>query len=172
MKGIETHNTYITYSINTRISNLGAPRRSTSRLSQRCVALLRNPEKQKKKEERKKQEVEKRKRKPIDVCFLKVRRGTCTSVLVRRTYPLTHHHYSLCFQINVQLLTGRSITVSVSPNDTIEELTLKILVKEGINPDQQSLLYSGLRLHEVDTVDDCHIQEQSRLFLTLRLRGG
>jgi hypothetical protein len=152
---------------------MGAPRRSTSRLSQRRVALLRNSEKQKKKEEHEKREAEKRKRKPIDVrFFLSWKRNThvqraCSQDLFSHTSL-----FFVCFQINVQLLTGRSITVSVSPDDTIEELTLKILAKEGINPDQQRLLYSGLRLHEDDTVDDCRIQEQSRLFLTLRLRGG
>lgn len=72
----------------------------------------------------------------------------------------------------VQILSGRCITLSVSPDDTIEEVTQKIKMKEGINPDQQLLLYNGLRLHSDGTVDEHNIQSNSKLFLTVRGLGG
>jgi hypothetical protein len=75
-------------------------------------------------------------------------------------------------QVNVQILTGRLITLSVSPDDTVEELHEKIRMKEGINPDQLILHFSGRKLHEDATIDDYLIQEHATLFLTLRNRGG
>lgn len=72
----------------------------------------------------------------------------------------------------VQILSGRCINLSVSPDDTIEEVYQKIKMKEGINPDQQMLLFNGLRLHEDATVDDYNIYESSKLFLTVRGIGG
>jgi hypothetical protein len=72
----------------------------------------------------------------------------------------------------VQILTGRLITLSVSPDDTLEEVTEKIQMKEGISPDQQILLFNGRKLQLDATLDDYHIQEYATLFLTLRNRGG
>ena len=62
--------------------------------------------------------------------------------------------------------------ISVSPDDTVEDVQKKIEMKEGINPDQQLLLFNGLKLQLDDTVADCYIHENSTLFLTLRNRGG
>jgi hypothetical protein len=74
--------------------------------------------------------------------------------------------------VNVQNLTGRLITLSVSPDDTVEEVYEKIKMKEGINPDQQILLFNGRKLHEDATFDDYLIQEYATPFLTLRNCGG
>lgn len=75
-------------------------------------------------------------------------------------------------EISVQILTGRCINLSVSPDDTIEEVFEKIKMKEGINPDQQMLLFKGLRLYEECVVDDYNIYANSKLFLTVRGLGG
>lgn len=75
-------------------------------------------------------------------------------------------------EVFVQILTGRCISLSVSPDDTIEEVSDKIKMKEGINPDQQMLLFNGLRLHEDAKVDDYNIYDGSKLFLTVRGIGG
>ena len=77
-----------------------------------------------------------------------------------------------CFQVHVQIPTGRLITIGVSPDDTLEEVSYKIQMKEGIIPDQQLLLFKGIKLDMCDTVDDYNIQEGSTIFLTLRNRGG
>lgn len=69
-------------------------------------------------------------------------------------------------------MTGRQIALSVSPDDSIEHVMEKIKMKEGINPDQQNLLFNGLQLHPLDCVDDYHIQENMTVFLTLRNLGG
>ena len=75
-------------------------------------------------------------------------------------------------EVFVQILTGRGFSISVSPDDTIEQVTEKIKMKEGINPDQQMLMFKGLILHLDGTVDEYNIQANSKLFLTLRGLGG
>ena len=46
---------------------MGAPRRISSRLSQRRISLVRNSQKAKLKEEKEQKEAQRRKRRPIDV---------------------------------------------------------------------------------------------------------
>lgn len=75
-------------------------------------------------------------------------------------------------EVYVQILTGRCITLSVSPDDDIQAVMEKIRAKEGINPDQQLLLFSGKKLRPDCTVDEYMIQANSKLFLTLRGLGG
>ena len=49
-------------------------------------------------------------------------------------------------QIFVKTLTGKTITLDVEPSDSIENVKQKIQDKEGIFPDEQSLLAGGRRL--------------------------
>ena len=74
--------------------------------------------------------------------------------------------------------------MSVSPDDTIEDVTQKIYFKEGINPDQQILFFNGKKLDSSDTYTtlyDYHITPNNTkqctcptttLFLTIRNLGG
>ena len=79
---------------------------------------------------------------------------------------------SVDISVSVKMLTGQTILVDTNTADTVEEMKLKVQDKEGIPPDQQRIIHTGLRLLDARTLSSYKIEDGTILHLNIRLRGG
>jgi AraC-like DNA-binding protein len=79
---------------------------------------------------------------------------------------------SVPMQIYVKTLTGKTITLDVTTESTIQEVKSFIKAKEGIPEDQQRLAFQGKILSDSSRLSENQIQKEATIHLILRLRGG
>ena len=60
--------------------------------------------------------------------------------------------------------------MTVQPTDTIRQIKELIRDKEGINPEEQRLIYAGKNLDDTKTVADYNLSSDATLHLVLRVR--
>lgn len=101
----------------------------------------------------------------IDQIELTLHEPSCFYSIVPREKTIT---------LFVKTILGRSVTLDkVSPLDTIANIKFMVQDKEGIPPDQQTLIFEGIKLENHTTLQDYDgIHDCSTLHLCLRLRGG
>ena len=80
-------------------------------------------------------------------------------------------------QVVIKTMTGKTITLSVTRDDTVEKVMMLVQDKEGIPPDQQRLIFSdgerGMRqLDQLRTLKEYNVTPGSTLHMVLRLHGG
>lgn len=69
----------------------------------------------------------------------------------------------------IKTLTKKTIALNFNPSDDINEIKMKIQDKEGIPPYHQRLIYNGKELEDIRTCSDYNINNDSTLYLALRL---
>ena len=72
----------------------------------------------------------------------------------------------------IKTLTGKTVTVALHQNATIQKLKEEIKFSENIPVQQQRVIFSGKQLEDSKTLRDYNIQPWNCLGLSLRLLGG
>ena len=75
-------------------------------------------------------------------------------------------------QIFINTLTGKYVTLDVEPNDSIYTVKKKIQAKEGIDPNQQRMIFGGKQLADEQKISDYNLEAGSTIHMVLQLRGG
>ncbi|KAM0053216.1 putative Ubiquitin-like domain-containing protein [Helianthus debilis subsp. tardiflorus] len=74
-------------------------------------------------------------------------------------------------EIFVNILTRKTISLLVTPTDTIANVKLTIFYQERIPVDEQVMIFNGMALENSGTLFDFHIKGESTLALMRRSRG-
>jgi len=86
---------------------------------------------------------------------------------IRRPVVLATAHNTI--QIFVKNLVGKTVTLNLLPNSTINHVRAVLQASEGIPPNKQVLIYAGKLLEDDRTLEDYGIKKESTLHLTGRL---
>ena len=70
--------------------------------------------------------------------------------------------------IRLQTLTGKTITLEVAPQDTIDAVKKEVFQKEGMTVEHQTLFYAGEKLNDRKILKDYNITRSSVLKLIMK----
>jgi len=74
--------------------------------------------------------------------------------------------------VYVKTMTGKTMTLSVSPEDWVEELMMKIEEQDGTSIMEQRLLFNGLQLEVGQSLASYRVMDRSNIQLVVRQIGG
>ena len=75
--------------------------------------------------------------------------------------------------VKVKTLSARTFDFEFERETTILAIKSKIQEKEGVDPNQQRLIYSGTQLKDEDTLDSIgYAEKRGYIHMVLMLRGG
>eukprot|EP00956_Cyclotella_meneghiniana_P002619 scaffold3075_cov62-Cyclotella_meneghiniana.AAC.2 len=75
-------------------------------------------------------------------------------------------------KIFAKTLTGKTMTLHVNRDESIEDVKRRIRECEGVPLDQQRLIFAGTQLEDGRTLLDYKIHDEHTIHMVLRLRGG
>ena len=75
-------------------------------------------------------------------------------------------HYELT--VYIKTLSGQTISVKVTPQDTVRDVKQKIFEQEGIPVDKQRMIFVGEQLNDDDRLLDHRIEHESAVHLVFR----
>jgi len=76
------------------------------------------------------------------------------------------------FQIFIKSINGKERSAEVESSTTIKQIKEIMQDKEGINIEEQRLIFGGKNLEDNRTLADYNIVAENTLHLVLRVRGG
>ena len=82
------------------------------------------------------------------------------------------HKFEEGITLHIKTLTGRTISIEVSPKRSVEELKQIYAQVDGMPADQQRLVFAGQQLEDGRSLADYGIKDDSTVAIGLRLRGG
>merc|ERR1712178_532695 len=85
-------------------------------------------------------------------------------------FPESEKKYSM--QIYIKTLTGKTLTMDIEEETTVQDVKVHISLMEGVMYTNQKLIFGGKLINDQDLLKDLNIQDNSTIDLVVTLKGG